>query len=312
MSLLVVGTVAFDSIETPYGQAEQVVGGAATYISLAASYFTSQIQLVSVIGDDFPESTLTDLSRRGVDLQGLQIKQGEKSFYWSGKYHSDMNSRDTLVTDLNVLADFDPVLPESFRDADYVMLGNLTPAVQRRVLEQFTSKPALVAMDTMNFWMDHALGELLEVIKRVDLLTINDEEARQLTGEYSLVKAAQHILNMGPHILVIKKGEHGALLFLKDRDDQEVHIFYAPAMPLMDVYDPTGAGDTFAGGMVGYLAQTRDLSFANLKRALIYGSAMASFCVEKFSIERLTELDVPQILQRIEKFRALVHFDKES
>lgn len=312
MSLLVVGTVAFDSIETPYGKVDQVVGGAATYISLAASYFTNQIKLVSVIGDDFPQETLDDLTKRGVDLKGLQVRKGEKSFFWAGKYHNDLNTRDTLVTDLNVLADFDPVLPDSHTKADYVMLGNLTPAVQRRVLDQLTTKPKLVAMDTMNFWMDHALDELLDVIKRVDLLTINDEEARQLTGEYSLVKAAQRILDMGPNILVIKKGEHGALLFLKDRDDQELHIFYAPAMPLMDVFDPTGAGDTFAGGMIGYLAQSDDLSFENLKRALIYGSAMASFCVEKFSIERLTELDVPQILERIEGFRRLVHFENDN
>lgn len=312
MSLLVVGTVAFDSIETPYGKVDQVVGGAATYISLAASYFTNQIKLVSVIGDDFPQETLNDLTKRGVDLKGLQVRKGEKSFFWAGKYHNDLNTRDTLVTDLNVLADFDPVLPDSHTKADYVMLGNLTPAVQRRVLDQLTTKPKLVAMDTMNFWMDHALDELLDVIKRVDLLTINDEEARQLTGEYSLVKAAQRILDMGPNILVIKKGEHGALLFLKDRDDQELHIFYAPAMPLMDVFDPTGAGDTFAGGMIGYLAQSDDLSFENLKRALIYGSAMASFCVEKFSIERLTELDVPQILERIEGFRRLVHFENDN
>ncbi len=312
MSLLVVGTVAFDSIETPYGKVDQVVGGAATYISLAASYFTNQIKLVSVIGDDFPQETLNDLTRRGVDLKGLQVREGEKSFFWAGKYHNDLNTRDTLVTDLNVLADFDPVLPDSYRNPDYVMLGNLTPAVQARVLDQLNSKPNLVAMDTMNFWMDHALDELLDVIKRVDLLTINDEEARQLTGEYSLVKAAKHILAMGPNILVIKKGEHGALLFLKDRDDQELHIFYAPAMPLMDVFDPTGAGDTFAGGMIGYLAQSDDLSFDNLKRALVYGSAMASFCVEKFSIERLTELDVPRILDRIEGFRRLVHFEKEN
>ncbi|MBK7345300.1 MAG: bifunctional hydroxymethylpyrimidine kinase/phosphomethylpyrimidine kinase [Saprospiraceae bacterium] len=312
MSLLVVGTVAFDSIETPYGKVDQVVGGAATYISLAASYFTNQIKLVSVIGDDFPKETLDDLTSRGIDLEGLQIRQGEKSFFWAGKYHNDLNTRDTLVTDLNVLADFDPVLPDTYTAVDYVMLGNLTPAVQRRVLDQLTHRPRLVAMDTMNFWMDHALDELLDVLKRVDMLTINDEEARQLTGEYSLVKAAQRILTMGPHILVIKKGEHGALLFLKDQDDEELHIFYAPAMPLMDVFDPTGAGDTFAGGMIGYLAQTDDLSFDNLKRALVYGSAMASFCVEKFSIEKLTELDVPQILERIERFRRLVHFDREN
>jgi sugar/nucleoside kinase (ribokinase family) len=309
MSLLIVGTVAFDSIETPYGKADKVVGGAATYISLAASYFTDPVRVVSVIGDDFPEATLQEMRLRGIDLEGLQIRPGQRSFYWSGRYHNDLNTRDTLVTDLNVLADFDPVLPESWRDSEYVMLGNLTPAVQLRVLQQLRTRPRLIAMDTMNFWMDQALGELTEVIARVDLLTVNDEEARQLTGEYSLVRAAGRILNMGPHMLVIKKGEHGALLFLKDPDDGEMHIFYAPAMPLADVFDPTGAGDTFAGGLVGYLAQSGDLSFENLKRALIYGSAMASFCVEKFSIQRLLELDADQILERIQRFRQLVHVD---
>ena len=310
MSLVLVGTVAFDSIETPYGKVEKVVGGAATYISLAASYFTSPIGLVSVIGDDFPQETLDELTRRGVDLSGLQIRKGEQSFYWAGRYHADLNTRDTLVTDLNVLATFDPVLPEDYTTAEYLMLGNLTPAVQARVLDQMKTRPKLIAMDTMNYWMDSALGELLDVIARVDLLTINDEEARQLTGEYSLVRAATRILTMGPHILVIKKGEHGALLFTKDKDDDELHIFYAPAMPLMDVFDPTGAGDTFAGGMLGYIAQTKDHSFENLKRALIYGSAMASFCVEKFSIERLLELDTEQILKRIAQFRHLVHVDE--
>lgn len=310
MSLLVVGTVAFDSIETPYGKVEKVVGGAATYISLAASYFTDPVRIVSVIGDDFPRETLDDLERRGVDLQGLQVRQGESSFYWSGRYHTDLNTRDTLVTDLNVLADFDPVLPESYQDATYLMLGNLTPAVQLRVLSQLRERPRLIAMDTMNYWMESALGELMEVIARVDLLTVNDEEARQLTGEYSLVRAARRILAMGPKMLVIKKGEHGALLFMKE-GEEEMHIFYAPAMPLLDVYDPTGAGDTFAGGMMGYLARTGDLSFDNLKRALIYGSAMASFCVEKFSIERLLELDPDQILARIAAFRQLVHVDQQ-
>lgn len=309
MSLLVVGTVAFDSIETPYGKAEKVVGGAATYIALAASYFTDPVRVVSVIGDDFPKPTLRELELRGVDLQGLQVRQGQRSFYWSGRYHNDLNTRDTLVTDLNVLADFDPVLPEAYRDSPFVMLGNLTPAVQLRVLDQLSTRPKLIAMDTMNFWMDHALDELLEVIARVDLLTVNDEEARQLTGEYSLVRAARRILAMGPHMLVIKKGEHGALLFVQDPDDQEMHIFYAPAMPLADVFDPTGAGDTFAGGLIGYLAQSGDLSFDNLKRALIYGSAMASFCVEKFSIQRLLELNADQILHRIAQFRKLVHVD---
>lgn len=310
MSLLVVGTVAFDSIETPFGKAEQVVGGAATYISLAASYFTGGIELVSVIGSDFPQEVLDDLTTRGVGLDGLEVRHGERSFFWAGRYHNDLNSRDTLVTDLNVLATFDPKVPAHATTPSYVMLGNLTPAVQRRVLDQLSHKPRLVAMDTMNFWMDTALGELTEVIARVDLLMLNDEEARQLTGEYSLVRAARNILAMGPSILVIKKGEHGAMLFTKDRDDQEIHIFYAPAMPLLDVFDPTGAGDTFAGGMMGYLAKTDDLSFDNLKRALIYGSAMASFCVEKFSIDRLLELDTDQILQRIGAFRRLVHVDE--
>lgn len=306
MALLVVGTMAFDSISTPYGHVERVIGGAATYISLSASYLVSPVQVVSVVGDDFPEETMADLRRRGVDLSGVQIKEGQPSFFWAGKYHADLNTRDTLVTDLNVLADFDPAVPASFRTAEYVLLGNLTPTVQLRVLEQLEKKPALIAMDTMNFWMDQMPGELREVISKVDLLTINDEEARQLSGEYSLVRAAHHILNMGPNILVIKKGEHGALLFMRDRDDQEVHIFYAPALPLMDVYDPTGAGDSFAGGMMGYLAWSGDLSFENLKRSILYGSAMASFCVERFSVEQLLHLSPDQIVDRIGQFRQLV------
>lgn len=312
MSLLVVGTVAFDSIETPYGKAEKVVGGAATYISLAASYFTNGIRLVSVIGDDFPKITLDEMKSRNINLDGLQIKPGESSFYWSGRYHNDLNTRDTLVTDLNVLAAFDPILPPAYTDSQFVMLGNLTPAVQLRVLEQLPERPTLIAMDTMNYWMDTAMDELKEVIAKVDMLTINDEEARQLTGEYSLVRAAHQIMDMGPHILVIKKGEHGALLFKREPHKEGLHIFYAPAMPLMDVFDPTGAGDTFAGGMVGYLAYTKDLSFENLKRAIIYGSAMASFCVEKFSIERLLELNADLILDRIREFRELVHFEDDA
>lgn len=306
MALLVVGTMAFDSISTPFGHAERVIGGAATYISLSASYLVSPVQVVSVVGDDFPEETMVDLRRRGIDLSGVQIKEGQPSFFWAGKYHADLNTRDTLVTDLNVLADFDPVLPKSFRTAEYVLLGNLTPTVQLRVLEQLEKKPALIAMDTMNFWMDQMPGELREVISKVDLLTINDEEARQLSGEYSLVRAAHHILNMGPYILVIKKGEHGALLFMRDKDDQEVHIFYAPALPLMDVYDPTGAGDSFAGGMMGYLAWSGDLSFKNLKRSVLHGSVMASYCVERFSVERLLHLTPDQIVDRIGQFRQLV------
>lgn len=303
MSLLVVGTVAFDDIETPFGHAEKVVGGAATYIALAASYYTRKINIVSVIGDDFPEADLNDLRERGVDLEGLQVKEGEKSFFWAGRYHDDMNGRDTLETQLNVLADFDPIVPPAYQDAQYLMLGNLTPAVQVRVLDQLPSRPKLVALDTMNFWMDSALEELKEVVKRVDVLTINDEEARQLSGEYSLVKAAEVIHEMGPRVLIIKKGEHGALLFHNNE------VFFAPALPLAEVFDPTGAGDTFAGGFMGYLASTDDISFENLKRAVIYGSVMASFCVEKFSTERLKELDDDQITDRMLRFVQLVNFD---
>ncbi len=303
MSLLTVGTVAFDDIETPLGRAEKVVGGAATYISLAASYFTEKIHLVSVIGDDFPQAELDYLSSRGVNLDGLQVKEGQRSFFWAGKYHRDLNNRDTLVTELNVLAEFDPILTNGCKESDFVMLGNLTPAVQMRVIEQMTVRPKLIAMDTMNFWMNVALDSLLEVLKKVDCLVINDEEARQLSGEHSLVKAAHHILSMGPKYLVIKKGEHGALLFYED------DIFFAPALPLAEVFDPTGAGDTFAGGFIGYLAQTGDLSFENMKRAVIFGSAMASFCVEKFGIERLKGLSNVEIKNRVAKFVQLVNFD---
>ncbi len=303
MSLLAVGTVAFDDIQTPYGHAEKVVGGAATYIALSASYFIRPVQIVSVIGDDFPASTLDELRSRGVDLDGIQVKAGEKSFFWAGKYHEDLNHRDTLDTQLNVLADFDPHLPDNFRGSDFLMLGNLTPAVQMRVIEQMSKRPKVIALDTMNFWMDSALSSLQEVLQQVDILTINDEEARQLSGEYSLVKAAKNIHRMGPKILVIKKGEHGAILF---QDDQ---VFFAPALPLAEVFDPTGAGDTFAGGFMGYLAKTQDLSFDNLKRAVIYGSAMASFCVEKFSVDRLVELSEKDIRDRVQQFVQLVRFD---
>ncbi len=302
MSLVAVGTVAFDDIETPSGRAERVVGGACTYIALAASYFVSPIQIVSVVGDDFPTDMLAYLQSRGADLEGLQIKQGEKSFFWAGKYHRDLNSRDTLETQLNVLATFDPVLPASYRNAEYLMLGNLTPQVQLRVLEQLETRPKLVVLDTMNFWMNVALDDLLQVLKKVDVLTINDEEARQLSGEYSLVTAAKKIHEMGPRSVVIKKGEHGALLF------HEGQMFFAPAMPLAEVIDPTGAGDTFAGGFIGWLAKTGDLSFENMKRAIIYGSAMASFCVEKFSIQRLQELDAQMIEDRVQQFADIVHF----
>ena len=286
-----------------FGKADNIVGGAATYISLAASYFTDTIQLVSVIGDDFPQETLDYMQTRGVDLDGLQIKEGEKCFFWAGRYHDNMNARDTLVTDLNVLADFDPVLPDSYKNTDFVMLGNLTPAVQMRVIEQLESRPTLIGLDTMNFWMDVALENLLDVLKKIDVLIINDEEARQLSGEYSIVKAANKIMELGPKTLVVKKGEHGALLF------QGEDIFFAPALPLAEVFDPTGAGDTFAGGFMGYLAKTGDTSFENMKTAIIYGSAMASFCVEKFGIERLVGLKEEEVKERVARFVKLVNFD---
>lgn len=303
MSLVAVGTIAFDDIETPFGRAEKVVGGACTYIALAASKFVTPVQIVSVVGDDFPEEMLNDLRNRGADLEGVQIKKGEKSFFWAGRYHADMNGRDTLDTQLNVLADFDPVLPESYKDAKYLMLGNLTPQVQMRVLDQLNQRPKLVVLDTMNFWMNVALEDLMKVLQRIDVLTINDEEARQLSGEHSLVKAAAVIHKMGPRYLIIKKGEHGALLF----GDGEV--FFAPALPLAEVIDPTGAGDTFAGGLIGWIAKTDDISFENMKKALIYGSAMASFCVEQFSINRLLSIEDADIEQRIKAFSQLVKFD---
>jgi sugar/nucleoside kinase (ribokinase family) len=303
MSLLTVGTVAFDNIQTPLGTADKVVGGAATFISLAASYLTESVNLVSIIGDDFPESTLRDLEKRGVNIDGLQIINGQKSFFWSGKYKNNMNERDTLDTQLNVLANFDPVLPDHYKNAKYIMLGNLQPEVQIRVLDQLESKPDFIALDTMNFWIDSALEPLKNVLKRIDALIINDEEARQLSGEYSLLKAANLLLEMGPKYVIVKKGEHGALLFDKD------NIFFAPALPLAEVFDPTGAGDTFAGGLMGYLANTQNIDFENLKRAIIYGSAMASFCVEKFGIERLTELNIQEINERIMRFIALTKFD---
>lgn len=303
MSLLVVGTVAFDAIETPFGKTDKIVGGAASYISLAASYFTKDISIVSVVGDDFPQDFMNTLKEHHVDLTGLQIKKGEKSFFWSGRYHNDMNSRDTLDTQLNVLADFNPVVPEASKNCDFLMLGNLMPLVQQQVLSQLTSRPKLIVLDTMNFWMDIAMPELLETLKGIDVLTINDSEARQLSGEYSLVKAAQKILTMGPKALVIKKGEHGALLFNKDE------VFFAPALPLEDVFDPTGAGDSFAGGFIGYLAKTKDISFENMKRAIIFGSAMASFTVEKFGTERLIGLSQTDVQDRVQEFIDLVQFD---
>lgn len=302
MSLVAVGTVAFDDIETPAGRAEKVVGGACTYISLSASYFVKPVQIVSVVGDDFPSDVLAFLESRGVDLAGLQIKVGEKSFFWAGRYHKDLNSRDTLDTQLNVLANFEPVLPAAYKNPDVLMLGNLVPKIQMDVLDQLDQRPSLVVLDTMNFWMDIALDDLKAVLKKIDVLTINDEEARQLTGKHSLVHAAQAIHEMGPKYLVIKKGEHGALLF------HHGQVFYAPALPLADVIDPTGAGDTFAGGFTGWLAKTKDYSFENMKLAVIHGSAMASFCVEAFSIDGIKNLTQEMIDARVEAFARLVHF----
>lgn len=303
MSLLVVGTVAFDAIETPFGKTDKIVGGAATYASLSASYFTKNINLVGVVGDDFPKETIKSFNEHGIRTEGLQIKKGEKSFFWSGRYHADMNSRDTLDTQLNVLSTFDPAIPESYQDCEFLMLGNLMPKIQMQVMDRLTERPKLIVMDTMNFWMEIAWDDLIKTIRRVDVLTVNDAEARQLTNEYSLVKAAQKILNMGPKYLVIKKGEHGALLF------HESQVFFAPALPLEDVFDPTGAGDTFAGGFIGYLARTKDISFENMKRGIIYGSAMASFCVEKFGTERIIDLEQEEVEQRVQEFVDLVQFD---
>ncbi|TYB78644.1 PfkB family carbohydrate kinase [Bizionia myxarmorum] len=303
--LVIVGTVAFDAIETPFGKTDKILGGAATYISLAASQFNVDSAAVSIVGGDFPQEYLILLSDRGVDISGIEIVKEGKTFFWSGKYHNDMNTRDTLATELNVLADFHPVVPTEYRDAKIVMLGNLHPLVQLSVLEQMDHKPELVILDTMNFWMDCALDDLLNVIKKVDVITINDEEARQLTGEYSLVVAASKIQEMGPKYVVIKKGEHGALLFHKDK------VFYAPALPLKEVFDPTGAGDTFAGGFAGYLAKSEDISFENMKNAVIYGSTLASFCVEKFGTERMVTLKSNEVHQRLQQFKSLTQFDIE-
>ncbi|MEZ4889035.1 MAG: PfkB family carbohydrate kinase [Crocinitomicaceae bacterium] len=303
MSLLTVGSVAFDAIETPFGKTDKIIGGAATYIALTASFFEEDQKIVSVVGEDFPQEMIDLIASKGVDITGLQIKKGEKSFFWSGKYHNDMNSRDTLVTELNVLGDFDPVIPESYQGVEYLLLGNLSPQVQRQVIERLHQRPKLIAMDTMNFWMDIAMDDLRQTLKLVDVLIINDEEARQLSKEYSLVKASKVIREMGPKYLIIKKGEHGALLFHGD------NVFFAPALPLEEVFDPTGAGDTFAGGFMGYIASTDDSSFENMKRGIIAGSALASFCVEKFGTERLQEISKEEINQRIEKFVQLANFD---
>jgi sugar/nucleoside kinase (ribokinase family) len=303
MSIVIVGTVAFDALETPFGKTDKIVGGSALYACWAATNFVNSVKLVSVVGDDYDFDEIKNLNNRGVSTDGLQVKQGQKSFFWSGKYHMDMNTRDTLATELNVLADFDPVLPEAYKNADFVMLGNLTPQVQMRVIEQFPTRPKFIMMDTMNFWMDTQLDALLQVLKKVDLLAINDAEARQLTGEFSLIKAAKKILGMGPKYLIVKKGEHGALLFHQN------YVFFAPALPLEEVFDPTGAGDTFAGGFIGYLASTRDISFNNMKRAVIFGSALASFCVEKFGHERLKEITKEELDERVQEFIDLVQFD---
>ena len=302
--LLVVGTVAFDAIETPFGKTDKILGGAATYIALAAKNVAAvDAAIVSVVGDDFPEEYLQLFKKRSVNLEGLEVVPDGKTFFWSGKYHNDLNMRDTLATELNVLADFEPKVPENYKDADIVMLGNLHPGVQLSVIDQMTTRPKLIVLDTMNFWMDNSLELLLEVIKKVDVITINDEEARQLTGEYSLVKAAAKIHEMGPKYVVIKKGEHGALLF------HNSHVFFAPALPLEEVFDPTGAGDSFAGGFVGYLAQSENISFENMKNAVIHGSNIASFCVEKFGTERLLSLNPEQITNRLAQFTALTQFD---
>lgn len=301
--LLIVGTVAFDAIETPFGKTDKILGGAGTYIGLSASFFNLQSAIVSVVGDDFPQEHLDLLIERNIDISGLEVVKGGKTFFWSGRYHNDLNTRDTLDTQLNVLADFQPKVPQNYKNADVVMLGNLHPLVQSSVLDQMETKPKLVVLDTMNFWMDCALPELLEVIKRVDVITINDEEARQLSGEYSLVKAAAKIQAMGPKYVVIKKGEHGALLF------HNKEVFFAPALPLEEVFDPTGAGDTFAGGFAGFITQSENVSFENMKNAIIYGSNLASFCVEKFGTERMVDLDKEEVMLRLQQFKSLTQFE---
>ena len=303
MSLLVVGTVAFDAIETPFGKTDKIIGGAATYIGLSASKFVQQSNLVSVVGEDFPSSALEMMQKHHMNLEGLQIKKGEKTFFWSGKYHNDMNTRDTLDTQLNVLETFDPIVPDNYQGCDILMLGNLMPSIQQKVLGQLKERPKLIVLDTMNFWMDHFLDDLMKALKNVDVLTINDEEARQLSGEYSLVKAAKKIMSFGPKNLIIKKGEHGALLFNHEE------VFFAPALPLEEVFDPTGAGDCFAGGFVGYLNSSNNFSFENMKRAVIVGSVMASFCVEKFGTERVSSISKEDVNNRIQQFVDLVQFE---
>jgi sugar/nucleoside kinase (ribokinase family) len=301
--LLIVGTVAFDAIETPFGKTDKILGGAATYIGLSASNFNIESGIVSVVGGDFPEEYLQMLNDKNVDTEGIEIVKDGKTFFWSGKYHNDMNSRDTLITELNVLEQFNPVVPQKFKNSEIVLLGNLHPMVQNAVVDQMEVKPKLVILDTMNFWMDIALDDLKAVIKKVDVITINDEEARQLSGEYSLRVAARKIQEMGPKYVVIKKGEHGALLF------NEEHVFFAPALPLEEVFDPTGAGDTFAGGFAGYLAKTEDISFENMKNAVVYGSNLASFCVEKFGTERMQNVTKEEIYDRLSQFKELTQYE---
>ena len=303
MSVICVGTMAFDAIETPFGKTDKIIGGSATYVAYAASNFITPVQQISIVGYDFPEDEMNELKKRGVELDGVEIVKDKKSFFWSGKYHLDMNSRDTLITDLNVLEDFNPVVPDSYQGAEFLMLGNVMPKLQMSVIDQLKVRPKLIVMDTMNFWMDIAMDDLKAVIKKVDVLLVNDAEARQLSGELSLVKAAREIMKMGPEFLIIKKGEHGALLFHKN------HVFFAPALPLEEVFDPTGAGDTFAGGFIGHLAKTKDISFENMKTAIIVGSAMASFCVEKFGPDRLKEITKADIDARLTEFVQLVNFD---
>jgi len=303
MSVICVGTMAFDAIETPFGKIDKIIGGSGTYVAYAASNFVTPIQQISIVGYDFPKEEMDELTKRGVSLDGVEIVKDKKSFFWSGKYHLDMNSRDTLITDLNVLEDFNPVVPDAYQGAEFLMLGNLMPKLQMSVIDQLKERPKLIVMDTMNFWMDIAMDDLKEVLKKVDVLLVNDAEARQLSGELSLVKAAREIMKMGPKFLIIKKGEHGALLF------HDNHVFFAPALPLEEVFDPTGAGDTFAGGFIGHLAKTKDISFENMKTAIIVGSAMASFCVEKFGPERLKEITKEDIDARLSEFVQLVNFD---
>jgi sugar/nucleoside kinase (ribokinase family) len=303
--LLIVGTVAFDAIETPFGKTDKILGGAATYISLSASKFGVKSGIVSVVGGDFPKEYLKKLNSKNINTDGIEVVEDGKTFFWKGVYHNDLNSRDTLITDLNVLADFNPIVPKEFLDTEFLMLGNLHPAVQMAVIKQIPKRPKLVVLDTMNFWMDNSLDELMEVIAKIDVITINDEEARQLSGEYSLVKAAQKIHKMGPKYVVIKKGEHGALLF------HDENVFFAPALPLEEVFDPTGAGDTFAGGFIGYMAKSEDISFENMKRAVISGSNLASFCVEKFGTERMENLTHDEIQERLLQFKLLTQFDIE-